>query len=89
MHEETKVAVTMSYRDLGPNENDSNSYLVIPINQFERDAAEGFTSNNFDLSENINSDDVRDGLHEGDKERVRSLMSEGHDFDDVCKPCYQ
>lgn len=73
----------MSVRDVG-GENSSSTQLVIPISQFERDAADGFTSSNFDLGENILANDTRDGLRDDEKQTVRDLMSEGHDFDAVC-----
>lgn len=73
----------MSLRDVG-GDNSSSTQLVIPISQFERDAAEGLTSSNFDLGENISANDTRDGLRDDDKQTVRNLMSEGHDFDAVC-----
>jgi hypothetical protein len=67
------------------DDSSSSSHLVVPMNQFELDAADGFTSSNFDLLENIRNQDQRDGLDDSDKHRVRNLMSEGHDFDNVCR----
>lgn len=63
----------------------SSTRLNIPTNQFEIDARDGFTSSNFDLSENIDNEDERAGLEDSHKLEVTALMSEGRDFDTVCR----
>ena len=63
----------------------SSVRLNIPTNQFELDAADGLTSSTFDLRDTIHGLDTREGLKDDDKVEVHALMSEGHDFDSVCR----
>ncbi|KAG9675895.1 hypothetical protein KCU99_g5861, partial [Aureobasidium melanogenum] len=61
-----------------------NAYISLGQNSFEDDIEAGFSSANFDLRENVEGGDSRQGLDEQGKERVKAIMkSRGCGFDEA------
>ncbi|KAI5208633.1 hypothetical protein E4T39_01392 [Aureobasidium subglaciale] len=61
-----------------------NAYISLGQNSFEDDMEAGFSSANFDLRENVESGDSRQGLDEQGKARVKAIMkSRGCGFDEA------
>jgi hypothetical protein len=61
-----------------------NAYISLGQSSFEDDIEAGFSSANFDLRENVEGGDSRQGLDGQGKERVKAIMkSRGCGFDEA------